>query len=227
VLGGAKKNRKARPEPQSWHQDRYQLALVQRKGLYFITILSLLSTLFMAIIGTQLMPLKSIEPYVIQIDSKTGRTETINPLSASELTANQVVNNYFLVQYIRAREGYAAADIVYNYSSVVRLMSEARVYKNFMKWADPNNPTSNIARLGTVGTRTVKIKSITYLSPHVAQIRFSISERSANAPLPVESNYIALISFEYGMMNLTAEERYTNPLGFHITDYQLNEDTPS
>ncbi len=222
---GARKNRKVKPEPQSWYRDRYQHVLVQRKLLSLFTILSLGATLVMAVVMTQLIPLKSIEPYVIQIDAKSGRTEMVDPLSASELTTNQVVNNYFLVQYLRAREGYSSADILYNYN-LVRLMSDANVYREFSQWADPNNASSNMARLGMLGMRSVKIKSITYISPKVAQIRLMISETN-KTPQAIEYNRIVLINFEYAKMTLSTEERYANPLGFHVTMYQINEDVPS
>jgi type IV secretion system protein VirB8 len=133
------------------------------------------------------------------------------------------VNNYFIVQYIRAREGYNAQDLMHNVN-IVRLMSEPKaVYGKFMEEAGPNNKNSPIARLGTVGTRSVKFKSITYISPQVAQVRVLITERPDKVA-PMEYNRIILVAFEYIKMNLTTEERYLNPLGFRVVEYQVNED---
>src|SRR4051812_3531186 len=90
----------------NWYKDRYQYVLVQRKILTAITLLSLVCTLATVIVISQLTPLKSVEPFVIQIDQKSGITQTVDPLTATELTTNEAVNNFFLVQYIRSRESY-------------------------------------------------------------------------------------------------------------------------
>lgn len=215
-----------KPELQHWYRDRYQAVALQRKLLAFVTLAALGAAFAMALIVTQLLPLKSIEPYVIQIDPRSGVTQAVNPVTAGELTANEAVNNYFIVQYIRAREGYNPTETLYNYN-LVRLMSESgKVYGRFRTEIDPNNPNSNVTRLGTQGQRTVKIKSITYIGDKVAQVRIQITERAegAGGVKVQELHRIALISFDYVRMTLSSEERYANPLGFRVTDYQLNED---
>jgi len=218
-----KKNKKTKPELQNWYKDRYQSVVVQRKIMELIALGSLGITLVLAIIITQLIPLKSIDPYVLQVESRTGVTQVVDPVTAKELTANEAVNNFFLVQYIRAREGYNASELLHDVN-IVRLMSESgRIYPQFIATNAPNNPSSPIARLGTLGTRSVKFKSITYISPQVVQIRALIVERPDKS-VPLELHRIILLRFEYVKMNLTTEERYLNPLGFRITDYQINED---
>lgn len=226
MLAGLRRNKKPKPELQSWYRDRYQHVLLQRKLLAFISLLALATTLVMVVIITQLIPLKTIEPYVIQVDSRSGVTQTVDPLTARDLTTNEVVNNYFLVKYLRSREGYSASDVMYQYD-LVRLMSSARsVYPDFVDQASPNNPQSNIARLGAIGNREVRVKSISYISPQVAQIRFDVIEQRNSREEPRALNRIALIGFEYVKMTLTTKERYLNPLGFRVTSYQLREDVP-
>ena len=111
-------------EDNNWYKDRYQYVLVQRKLLAVITLMSLICTLATVIVISQLSPLKTIEPFVIQVDQKSGITETVDPLTVKELTANEAVNNFFIVQYIRAREDFSMSDVTRNYN-LVRLMSES------------------------------------------------------------------------------------------------------
>ena len=204
----------------NWYKDRYQYVLVQRKLLTVITVTSLICTLATVVVISQLTPLKSIEPYVIQVDQKSGITQTVDPLTVKELTANEAVNNYFIVMYIRAREAYSMTDLAKSYN-LVRIMSESRkVYPQFVAEADPNNPKSNAARLGTYGERTTRIKSITYLNPQLVQVRLLFEERGGNPP----QHKLVLLAFEYVKMSLTIEERYLNPLGFRVTDYRVDED---
>ncbi len=209
-------------DAKNWYKDRYQYLLVQRKVLTLITLLSLLCTLGTVIAIALLAPLKSVDPFVIQVDQKSGITQTVDPMSVRELTANEAVNDFFLVQYIRSRETYSVTDLARNYN-IVRVMSEpGKVYPDFVRQADPNNPRSNAARLGSSGLRTVKFKSITYLNPQLVQARLLIEERTDNTL--VQYHKIALIAFEYIKLNLSNEERYINPLGFRVTDYRLDED---
>ena len=109
----------------NWYKDRYQYVLVQRKILVLITSLSLIASLVTVIVIAQLTPLKTVEPFVIQVDQKTGITQTVNQKTVSEITANEAVNNFFIVQYIRSRENYNSADLARNYN-IVRLMSESK-----------------------------------------------------------------------------------------------------
>ncbi|NBX03936.1 MAG: hypothetical protein EBR02_07775 [Alphaproteobacteria bacterium] len=209
-------------ESRNWYKDRYQHLLVQRKILTVITLLSLLCTLGTVVAIALLAPLKSVDPFVIQVDQKSGITQTVDPMSIKELTGNEAVNDFFLVQYIRSRETYSVTDLARNYN-IVRVMSDpAKVYPDFVAQADPNNPRSNTARLGTGGLRTVKFKSITYINPQLVQARLLIEER--NDTNVVQSHKIALVAFEYIKLSLTNEERYINPIGFRVTDYRLDED---
>src|SRR5476649_1588513 len=95
----------------NWYKDRYQYVLVQRKLLTVVTVMSLVCTLATVIVISQLTPLKTIEPFVIQVDQRSGITQTVDPMTVKELTANEAVNNYFIVMYIRAREAYSMTDI--------------------------------------------------------------------------------------------------------------------
>ena len=217
------KTTKDSTDNKNWYRDRYQYVLVQRKILVLITSLSLVASLVTVVVIAQLTPLKTVEPFVIQVDQKTGITQTVNQITVKEITANEAVNNFFIVQYIRARENYINADLTRNYN-IVRLMSESnKVYGEFVRDANPNNPKSNAARLGVTGTRNVKFKSISYLNPTTIQARVLIEEKSENNL--AQQNLIILLTFSYVNMALSLEERYVNPLGFIVTDYRVDEDT--
>ncbi|MFN9109522.1 MAG: virB8 family protein, partial [Bacteroidota bacterium] len=204
------------------YKDRYQYVLVQRKLLVLITLLSLASTLSTTFVIAYLTPLKTVEPFVIQVDQKTGIVQTVDPLTATELTANEAVNNFYIVQYIRARETYSMADLARNYETV-RVMSESdSVYRQFIAEQSPNNPGSNVARLGASGSRTVKFRSFSYLNPSTIQVRVTIEERNDSGVFNFQR--IVTLKFEYVKMSLTMEERYLNPLGFRVTSYRVDEE---
>lgn len=209
----------------NWYKDRYQSVLVQRKLLVGVTLLSLGCALVTAVSIMQLTPLKTIEPFVIQVDQRSGITQTVNPLTVQELTANEAVTNYFIVQYIRAREGYSRTDLARAYTTV-RLMSEAnRVFTRYRTDIDPNNPESNTARLGANIIRTVKFQSINYLAPQQVQARVLFEDRNETGAVVARGYRVITLAFEYIKLELSAEERYINPLGFRVTAYRIDEDT--
>ncbi len=207
----------------NWYKDRYQAILFQRRLFVIITLISMFSTLIAMLVIANLTPLKGVEPFIIQVDSKSGITQLVDPLSVKEITGLEAVNNYFIVQYIRARENYNARDVTRNYSTV-RVMSDiGPVYQQFKREANPNNQQSAVARLGANGSRTVKFKSITYLKPNQAQIRLLVEETAANGGT-LQFHKIVTMVFEYVKLDLNSEERYINPLGFHVTEYRVDED---
>jgi len=208
----------------NWYKDRYQYILVQRRMLTTITVTALVCALGAVLVILALLPQKTIEPYVIQVDQRSGITQYVNPVTAKELTANEAVKNFFIVSYIRAREGYSSIN-VYKQYEMVRLMSEPRnVYPEFLEVASPNRPGSNVARLGSLGSKNVKVKSITYLKPKVAQIRVLIEERANGRKITARYHKIILVRSEFASMPLSTEERYVNPLGFRVLSYRVDED---
>jgi type IV secretion system protein VirB8 len=208
----------------NWYKDRYQAILLQRRLFMFVTMISMLSTLIAMLVIANLTPLKGVEPFLIQVDSKSGITQLVDPVSVKEITGLEAVNNYFIVQYIRARENYNSRDITRNFATI-RVMSSADtgVYNQFKREVNPSNPGSAVARLGSSGTRNIKFKSITYLKPNHAQIRLLVEETAANGGT-LQFHKIVTMIFEYKKLELTNEERYINPLGFHVTEYRVDED---
>jgi type IV secretion system protein VirB8 len=148
----------------------------------------------------------------------------VDPTTVKEITGLESVNNYFVVQYIRARESYYVRDITQNYTKVRVMSDPTKVYQQFKFEAAPSNPNSVAARVGGAGTRHVKFKSISYIKANQAQVRLLIEETAANGGT-LQSHKIATLIFEYAKLNLNNEERYINPLGFRVTDYRVDEDT--
>ncbi len=94
-----------------------------------------------------LSPLKSVDPYLIAIDEKTGITEKVEPVSRNEYAANEAVDRFFVSNYLRARETYNFSILRYNYN-LVRVMSTSNVYSEFRRSVDASADDSLAAILG-------------------------------------------------------------------------------
>ena len=217
-----------------WYQDKYQHVLTQRNMLALIAIVSLLAAMVAVLAVMRLAPLKSVDPYLIQIDEKTGITQRVQPISRAEYASDQAVDKYFTSVYLRMRESYNINILRYNYN-VVRLMSTADVFRRFRYLVDPANDESFAKRLGATGQRDVKIRSIVYITnpadkkkkaaedttdQKIMQARITTTESMPNQP-DKETYWVVTITFEYADLSLNQDEQLLNPLDYTVTSYQI------
>ncbi len=218
-------------EKKNWYADRYQYVVVQRNVLTVVTLVSLVCALGAAFSISQLAPLKSVEPFVIQVDQKSGITQVVRPQTAQDLTANEAVNDYFMVQYMRARESYGVAD-AQNYN-IVRVMSDPTIFREYATLVSPNNPTSLVNTLGNRAMRRIKVGTISLMDSKTDydglekrryQIHLLVGDESAGKT--TQSYYkLVTMAFKYVELTLSAEDKYLNPLGFRVVEYRIDDDT--
>ena len=235
-MAAKKETTKVKVEKRNWYNDRYQFVLVQRNILVVLTGISLLCTLAATFSISQLAPLKSVEPFVIQVDQNTGVTQVVNPLKVRELTGNEAINNYFMVQYIRARESFLGTpDRNYINYNLVRVLSGNDTFAEYQAGIILSNPDSPGARLGVKGSREVQIGSIKFLDKRELPggeesrrylVKVRVIERAGAGSSKVLQQLI-LIEFKYTELDLTVEDRYLNPIGYRVLGYRVDNDNLS
>lgn len=232
-MAAKKETGKTKTDKRNWYNDRHQFVLVQRNILALLTGISLLCSAAATFSISQLAPLKSVEPFVIQVDQKTGVTQVVNPLKVKELTGQESINNYFIVQYIRARESFLGTpDRNYFNYNLVRVLSGNETFTQYQDDIILSNPESPGARLGVKGSREVQIGTIKFLDRRDLPggeesrrylVKVRVLERNANGGGRVLQQLI-LIEFKYTELDLTVEDRYLNPIGFRVLGYRVDED---
>ena len=194
------------------------------------------STAIVAVFGIlRLAPLKSVEPYLLQIDEKTGITQKVEPISREQYAANESIDRYFTSQYIRVRESYNPSIVYYNYN-IVRLMSTRNIFESYRKQVDASTEGSIAKKLGTSGRRDIKILSVIYITNPVArgkkaeasatkimQARISTIDSTPNAD-DVVQNWLVTVTFEYANLNINEQEQLLNPLGYQVASYQIQRE---
>ena len=78
-------------QAKNWYKDKYQFVLVQRNILAVISVVALFCSAIAVFAVMRLTPQKSVEPFVIQIDEKSGIVERVDPVTRTELTANEAI----------------------------------------------------------------------------------------------------------------------------------------
>ncbi len=228
------KSKSSASSSRDWASDKYQHVVVQRNLLALISLGALAVAVISVLSVYAMAPLKSVEPYLLTIDEKSGYTQRVEPVSRNQYASNEAIDRYFLSQYLYARETYTSSLLKYN-TNVVRTMSTPNVFFKFRPTMDPNVPTSLPAVLKNLGQREIRIRSINYIQnpavagsaattpEKIAQIRFVVADTFSGNALPAE-NLVATITFEYASLDLNEQEQLLNPLGFTVTAYQVQKE---
>ena len=203
-----------------WHAEKYASAVASRNRWMLAAMVggSLAVLSVVALIG--LTPLKTVEPYVVKEEPASGLVTVLRPVREEGITAGEALRKYFLAQYIRARETFDPQDIRHAYTSVM-LMSDIEVGREYDRWINPENESSPVKIYGAKKVkRLISIRSITFLAPDTAQIRFTALEKVDTSERP--TYWIATLQFHFVQNPAGEEERLINPVGFKVTSYRTD-----
>lgn len=203
----------------TWEYDRMRSAIQSRRVAW--TVAAGACALAVVAVGTiaMLMPLKTVVPYVIRVDRSTGETEIVTALKGPQpRTYDDAVNRYFIAQYVRLREGWlndAARENAYT----VMLMSQQAESGRYLASVESGNKNAPSNLYGDKGYVSIAIRTISYLSPTVAQVRFS-KVITTGQNTPVAQNWNAILTFKYTTAPEHEKDRNINPLGFQVVNYR-------
>ncbi|AAZ68073.1 VirB8 family type IV secretion system protein [Ehrlichia canis] len=206
----------------SWHVSRYNSVVIQRNMLLFFTVLALSAVGISVFVISNISKSRTIEPFVVEIEKKSGITTLVNPVSVKQYSADEVLNNYFIIEYVRSRELFDPNNFQYNYYTKVRLFSNQTTYSEFRNWIRLSNPASPLNLYANVTSGYLKIRSLQHLRPGNVQIRFSLEFNHPNGT--IKRDRIATLSFQYVTLEMNEQERQINPLGFQITYYRADDE---
>ena len=207
-------------EAASWDHDRL-LAANRSKRLAWIVAgvaSGLAATGVVAV--AMLTPLKTVAPYVITVDRATGASEITSPMSGTVPVAySEAVTKYFLADYVRNREGWIPQARKEFFEGVLAMSSrdEQARWTAFYSKDNPKSPQSVFTDLDTV---FIAIKSVTFVSKSVAQVRFTKTLQHGTSQ--TDTPAIATITFDTTDTPTTEQQRFKNPLGLEVETYRAD-----
>ncbi len=169
-----------------------------------------------------LTPLKTVEPFVIRVDNNTGATDVVTMLKSKEQTYGEVMDKYWLTQYIRYRESYDWQTIQDSYNATM-LLSAQPIQTEFSKLYG-DNPNAVHKVLKDNYKIMAKVKAVSFVG-NMAQIRFDKITVPMGGDISKQvppHSLIATVGFEYVNAPQKEEDRSVNPLGFQITSYRVD-----
>lgn len=194
------------------------------KGALVIAGVSVVLNIVQAFALAAMAPLKTVEPYLLEVNQTTGEANVRKPLDKPVESMGAVVDQFFISEYVRARESYDWGLVQRMYDQVkaysVLNSSIFNEYDTFMK-----SDKSPLAILGDKARVVVDINSITLdEKTSTATVRFSKTVMGADGKpsvtIPV-TYWIATLSYDYPNPKLKPDQRRLNPLGMQIPSYQL------
>jgi type IV secretion system protein VirB8 len=207
-------------EAASWDYDR--LIAANRSKRLAWTAAAIASGL--AITGVaavaMLTPLKTVAPYVITVDKATGASEITSPMSKEmPATYNEAVTKYFLADYVRNREGWIPQARQEFFEGVLAMSSrdEQARWTAFYSKDNPKSPQAVFTDLDTV---FIAIKSVTFVSKNVAQVRFTKTLQRGGST--TDTPAIATITYDTTDTPTTEQQRFKNPLGLEVQSYRAD-----
>jgi type IV secretion system protein VirB8 len=203
----------------TWEYDRMRAAIQSKRLAWGVAGSACALAVASVSAIVMLTPLKTVQPYVIRVDKASGETEVVTALKGPQpRTYEDAVNRYFISQYVRLREGWindAARENAY----AVMLMSEPAESSRYLSGVESNNKNAPSNIYGDKGYVSIAIRTISFLSPTVAQVRFTkIITFGQNTP--VAQNWNAIMTFKYTTAPEHEKDRNLNPLGFQVVNYR-------
>lgn len=207
----------------SWYSSKYQVVTFQRNILFFISFFAICSVLIAVVFVKQIMASKSLVPYVIEVEEKSGVPTVVEQLNQSSFTADVTLKRYFIYSFVKAAEGYNPGTFREDYKKLM-LFSTPAVFRQIQTKINPRNEKSPATMIGNRGMIEVALKSISFPTPNTAVVRFRLKNVGTVYGFVNNRDMIADIEFKFANLNLSLEERYINPLGFQVTKYVIDNE---
>ncbi|WP_336287520.1 virB8 family protein [Bartonella sp. CB60] len=161
-------------------------------------------------------------PLVLRVDNATGAVDVISVMREHETSYGEVVDRYWLNQYVLNRENYDYNTIQLNYDTTA-LLSAPTVQQEFYKIYDGENARDKI--LSNKIRITVKVRSIQPNGQGHATVRFTTQQyNNDGTPAGAQQHQIATIGYTYVGAPMKSSDRLLNPLGFQITSYRTESE---
>ena len=207
----------------SWADERVTAERRMRRFAWIVAAVAGSIALLLALALLLLVPLKSVQPYVVTVDRQTGAVQLATTVADGKLSENEAVIQAELANYVRTRETFDSTDLSTSYRRV-QLHSSGPVRNAYIAEMAAANPASPLRQLSPGDTVKVKIKSVSLLAVGSGLVRYDTERSSADGRIIDTRPYVSAIAFGFNSRPLRAEDRFDNPLGFVVTRYRRDSE---
>ncbi|WP_417725785.1 virB8 family protein [Salipiger sp.] len=180
----------------------------------------------MALSIAMMMPLRSTEVFTVLVDRDTGAAERIMQVQPTGIEDEQAVKESLLVSYLSDRESFIMTGIQERLESVQRRSANGARRSLMALWSNDSRNADYPPRLYGEGAEvTVRAKTIAFLEPTVAQVRYEKTLRTPRQDT-ITRPFVAVIGFDFRPREERSLERvWENPLGFVVTSFIVSAES--
>jgi type IV secretion system protein VirB8 len=214
-------------EAASWDIDRSAQTAQRLRIAWLVAVAGWGCAVTVGIALMLLMPLKTVEPYVIRVDNSTGIVDIV-PMYAGHAEISETVARYLLTHYITVCEGFDFSTAERDYQECGAYHTSRRNVEWYGLW-NPVNPNSplNLYKDGT--SVRAQVTAVTFFSrangvSALAQVRY-VKARRPPGGTDILTHWIATLEYAYVAPSKDVRVRQWNPLGFRVVDFKTEPES--
>ncbi|MEE9356080.1 MAG: VirB8/TrbF family protein [Methylococcaceae bacterium] len=208
-----------------WEEDVVKAAVKSEKKAWRIAGISAATAIAAVLSVSVLLPLVRFVPVITEVNKTTGESQIKQKVDKNTIiSAQKVMDKYFVHKYIQNREGYDRFDLQSRYDAVI-LMSTRKVGTGYSKWINTeSNPDSYVTTYENRARVIAHVASTSFLERGVSLSRVTLRtiDLSQYRDLEEPREVNIRMKFEYSDMKMSAAERLISPRGFTVTDYRVD-----
>lgn len=198
--------------------ERMGSPIVEKNRWFIMAILLAVALVLGAFAYTKILPLKSVQPWIVEVDKLTGETKASSVQTTSYVPQEREIR-YFLARWVRQLTEIGPStprDLQEAYKFV-----RATAVDSFKEYLQTSHVFAELKRDPTL-RRSIEISSITFIQDGVAMIRV-VSTTRTTLSMPVQKRFIIKADFILDPPKSEMEIQ-ENPIGFFITHFDFREE---
>jgi type IV secretion system protein VirB8 len=210
-------------EAASWDADRVKQAkrtttlALGLAGLGWVAVLTLALALIV------LMPLKTVEPFVVRVDNATGIVDVV-PVYTGRDAMPESVTRYLLTHYVTICERFNFSTAESDYEECGAFHTAERNAAWYALW-NRNNPSSPLNAYKDGSSVRAQVTSVSFFKrgngiTDLAQVRYVKAKRAAGSAAEDVTHWVATLQYAYADPSSDPKVRRWNPLGFKVIDFR-------
>lgn len=169
---------------------------------------------------------KISQPKIIGFDKSTGIMDyvtVVNKDTVIELDGREMLDKFFVNQYIQNRESYTSQTIQKTYN-LTQLFSSDQVASDFREEYDRPDSLDQVLKTGTARVQVVSITLENIANENIANSRIKV-DYTTDRNQSYTKHFNVRLAYKYKpQVELDLSSRIENPVGFFVTSYQRVEE---
>jgi type IV secretion system protein VirB8 len=176
----------------------------------------------LAVTGIQIKEsAKPVPPFILRVDNATGQTDVLSVMKTREDSYGDIVDRYWLSQYVLHRESYDYQTIQVDYNAT-GLMSTAEVAADYRHTFEGDTARDKVLSDKARILVDMETPPVLNQGTSTATVRFKTVLHWQNSRPDEVRHWVATVAYRYVNSAMKPQDRLINPLGFQVQSYRVD-----